>query len=159
MRFYDAIYNSTDDFFTLSFISDENPMKINHRPIIYIFYAYSFRKKYYPNILQEVLFIHRRETGLTLAIRNQELKYKDVPKAIAWSSLIDPTDFTPSLVTGAGGGAVQGAKGDIVCCVSHTIGLVIYTNQNAVAAPTSGNARYPFNFRELVASGGIASSI
>ena len=77
--------------------------------------------------------------------------------AIAWSSLIDPTDFTPSLVTGAGGGAVQGAKGDIVCCVSHTIGLVIYTNQNAVAAPTSGNARYPFNFRELVASGGIAS--
>lgn len=77
--------------------------------------------------------------------------------AIAWSSLIDPTDFTPSLATGAGGGAVQGAKGDIVCCVSHTIGLVIYTNQNAVAAPASGNSRYPFNFRELVASGGIAS--
>ena len=77
--------------------------------------------------------------------------------AIAWSSLVDPTDFTPSLVTGAGGGSVQGAKGDIVACVSHTIGLVIYTNQNAVAAPTSGNARYPFNFRELVASGGLAS--
>lgn len=75
---------------------------------------------------------------------------------IAWSSLIDPTDFVPSLVTGAGGGAVQGAKGDIVCCVSHTIGLVIYTNQNAVAAPVSGNSRYPFNFRELVGSGGIA---
>ncbi len=77
--------------------------------------------------------------------------------AIAWSSLLDPTDFTPSLSTGAGGGAVQGAKGDIVACVSHTIGLVIYTNQNAVAAPTSGNTRYPFNFRELVASGGLAS--
>lgn len=77
--------------------------------------------------------------------------------AIAWSSLIDPTDFTPSLVTGAGGGSVQGARGDIVTCVSHTIGVVIYTNQNAVAAPTSGNARYPFNFRELVASGGLAS--
>jgi hypothetical protein len=77
--------------------------------------------------------------------------------SIAWSSLIDPTDFTPSLVTGAGGGAVQGARGDIVACVSHTIGLVIYTNQNAVAAPASGNARYPFNFRELVASGGLAS--
>lgn len=76
--------------------------------------------------------------------------------AIAWSSLVDPTDFVPSLTTGAGGGSVQGAKGDIVACVSHTIGLVIYTNQNAVAAPTSGNARYPFNFRELVASGGLA---
>jgi hypothetical protein len=77
--------------------------------------------------------------------------------AIAWSSLVDPTDFTPSLITGAGGGAVQGARGDLVACVSHTIGIVIYTNQNAVAAPTSGNARYPFNFRELVASGGLAS--
>jgi len=77
--------------------------------------------------------------------------------SIAWSSLVSATDFTPSLVTGAGGGSVQGAKGDIVACVSHTIGLVIYTNQNAVAAPTSGNARYPFNFRELVASGGLAS--
>lgn len=78
-------------------------------------------------------------------------------QAIAWSSLLDPTDFVPSLVTGAGGGSVQGAKGDLVCCVSHTIGLVIYTNQNAVAAPASGNSRYPFNFRELVASGGLAS--
>jgi len=77
--------------------------------------------------------------------------------AIAWSSLIDPTDFVPSLITGAGGGSVQGARGDLVACVSHTIGLVIYTNQNAVAAPTSGNTRYPFNFRELVASGGLAS--
>jgi len=78
--------------------------------------------------------------------------------ALAWSSLIDPTDFTPSLVTGAGGGAVQGARGDIVSCIAHTIGFVVYTNQNAVAAPASGNSRYPFNFRELVASGGLASS-
>ena len=76
---------------------------------------------------------------------------------LAWSSLIDPTDFTPSLVTGAGGGSVQGAEGDIVCCVPHTIGMVVYTTQNAIAAPTSGNARYPFNFRKLVASGGVAS--
>lgn len=77
--------------------------------------------------------------------------------SVAWSSLIDPTDFTPSLVTGAGGGSVQGAEGNIVCCLPHTVGMVVYTNQNAVAAPVSGNARYPFNFRKLVASGGIAS--
>lgn len=78
--------------------------------------------------------------------------------AIAWSSLIDPTDFTPSLSTGAGGGSIQGAKGDIVTCVNHTIGLVIYTNQNAVATPTSGNSRYPFNYRELIGSGGLADN-
>lgn len=75
---------------------------------------------------------------------------------IAWSSLIDPTDFTPSLSTGAGGGSVQGAKGNIVTCVAHSTGFMVYTNQNAVAAPASGNSRYPFNFKEIVASGGIA---
>lgn len=77
--------------------------------------------------------------------------------AILWSSLVDPTDFTPSLTTGAGGGSVQNVRGDIVCCVAHTIGFVTYTNQNAVAATASGNTRYPFNFRELVASGGLFS--
>lgn len=77
--------------------------------------------------------------------------------AVAWSSLIIPTDFVPSLATGAGGGAVQNAKGDIVACLSHTIGFVVYTSQNAVAAVASGNARFPFNFRELVNSGGLAS--
>lgn len=78
--------------------------------------------------------------------------------AIAWSSLLDPTDFVPSLVTGAGSGSVQGARGIIVTCVSHTTGFVVYTNQNAVAVPASGNSRYPFNFRELVNSGGLASA-
>lgn len=77
--------------------------------------------------------------------------------SVLWSSLIDPTDFVPSLATGAGGGAVQNIRGDIVCCIAHTIGFVIYTNQNAVAAVNSGNTRYPFNFRELVASGGLFS--
>ena len=60
--------------------------------------------------------------------------------SVAWSSLVTPTDFTPSLVTGAGGGSVQGAKGAIVACVPHTTGFIVYTNQNAVAAPGSGKA-------------------
>lgn len=77
--------------------------------------------------------------------------------AVLWSSLADPTDFTPSLTTGAGGGQVQNIRGDIVCCVAHTIGFIVYTNQNAVAATSSGNFRYPFNFKELVASGGLFS--
>lgn len=77
--------------------------------------------------------------------------------SVLWSSLIDPTDFVPSLTTGAGGGAVQNIRGDIVCCVAHTTGFVVYTNQNAVTAASSGNTRYPFNFRELVASGGLFS--
>lgn len=75
--------------------------------------------------------------------------------SVLWSSLLDPTDFVPSLTTGAGGGAVQNIRGDIVACVAHTTGFVVYTNQNAVTAAASGNTRYPFNFRELVASGGL----
>jgi hypothetical protein len=77
--------------------------------------------------------------------------------AVAWSSLIDPTDFTPSLATGAGGGNVEGAKGNITFCVTNLLGFIAYTNANAVAAIYSGNSRYPFNFREIVGSGGIDS--
>lgn len=78
--------------------------------------------------------------------------------AVAWSSTLDPTDFVPSLVTGAGGGSVEGAKGSINLCVPHLLGFIVYTAANAVAALFSGNSRFPFNFREIVASGGVASS-
>lgn len=101
-------------------------------------------------------------TGITptavsgiLACQGYMLTYST--NAILWSSLIDPTDFTPSLTTGAGGGSVQNVRGDIVAVVPHTTGFVVYTNQNAVAASASNNTRYPFNFRELVASGGVFS--
>jgi len=77
--------------------------------------------------------------------------------SVAWSSTIDPTDFTPSLVTGAGGGAVESARGTIVACVAHIQGFIVYTTANAVVAAFSGNTRFPFNFREIVASGGLTS--
>lgn len=77
--------------------------------------------------------------------------------AVAWSSTIDPTDFVPSLVTGAGGGQVEGARGAINFCTTHLLGFIVYTLANAVAALFSGNARFPFNFREIVASGGVFS--
>jgi hypothetical protein len=76
---------------------------------------------------------------------------------IAWSSTIDPTDFVPSLATGAGGGAVEGARGQILLCAPITSGLVVYTIENAVAAVYSGNSRYPFNFKELTGSGGLTN--
>lgn len=76
---------------------------------------------------------------------------------VLWSSTLDPTDFVPSLVTGAGGGGVEAAKGNIVACVTHQLGFIVYTTANAVAAVYSGNSRFPFNYRELVSSGGLAS--
>lgn len=83
--------------------------------------------------------------------------------SIAWSSTVphviptDPIDFIPSLITGAGGGSVEAAKGKITICVPHFLGFIIYTTDNAIAAVYSGNARYPFNLREIVASGGVAN--
>ena len=76
---------------------------------------------------------------------------------VAWSSTIDPTDFTPSLVTGAGYGSVEGTRGTIVGLVSHTLGFFVYTTANVVVGLYSGNSRFPFNFREIVGSGGISS--
>jgi hypothetical protein len=76
---------------------------------------------------------------------------------IAWSSVTDPTDFVPSLTTGAGGGGVEAAKGPITGCISHQMGFMVYTIENCVAASYSGNSRYPFNYKEIVASGGLGS--
>jgi len=75
-----------------------------------------------------------------------------------WSSTIDPTDFTPSLTTGAGSGLIEAAKGDIVTIVPHLQGLIIYTTGNIIAAIYSGNPRYPFTFREIAGSGGLLNS-
>ena len=76
--------------------------------------------------------------------------------AIAWSSTIDVTDFEPSLSTGAGGGKVEQARGKIIAVESNITGFIVYTVANAVVAVYSGNDRYPFNFREISNSGGIA---
>lgn len=78
------------------------------------------------------------------------------PGAVYWSSTIDPLDFVPSLLTGAGGGEVQAALGAITFCVSHTKGFIVYTTQNSVGGTYSGNARYPFDFQAIVGSGGIS---
>ena len=77
--------------------------------------------------------------------------------AIAWSSLVNVTDFVPSLDTGAGGGSVEGAKGALTVCVANSYGIYIFTASNCVSAQLSNNARYPFNFREIVGSSGLSS--
>lgn len=83
--------------------------------------------------------------------------------SIAWSSTVehsvptDPIDFVPSLITGAGGGNVEEAQSVITLCREHYLGFIIYTEENAIAAVYSGNARFPFNLRPIVGSGGVAN--
>lgn len=78
------------------------------------------------------------------------------PGAVYWSSTINELDFVPSLITGAGGGQVQGAEGLVTLCLPHTTGFIVYTTKNAVGSTYSGNSRYPFNFNAIVGSGGIS---
>jgi hypothetical protein len=75
--------------------------------------------------------------------------------AIAWSSVIDPTDFVPSLETGAGGGSVEGVRGDIVAIEEVYGGLIVFARDNAVAASYSGNPRFPYNFTQITGCGGL----
>jgi hypothetical protein len=75
--------------------------------------------------------------------------------AVAWSSLITPTDFVPSLETGAGGGNVEGARGNITTAVPTSDGFIVYTDYNAVSVLYTNNAIYPFQFSECLGSGGV----
>lgn len=76
---------------------------------------------------------------------------------ISWSSTLDPTDFNPSISTGAGGGAVESARGAINYCIPHNLGFVVGTANNCVIALFQNNVNYPFQFREIVNSGGMTS--
>lgn len=76
---------------------------------------------------------------------------------VAWSSTVDPTDFVPSLITGAGSGSVEGARGSIQFVIAHLLGFIVYTTANAVAGLFTSNARFPFQFREIVGSGGVSA--
>lgn len=77
--------------------------------------------------------------------------------AVAWSSLISPTDFTPSLTTGAGGGNVEGIKGNITSGAPTSNGFILYTENNAVSVLYTGNSQYPFQFSECIGAGGVTT--
>ena len=74
--------------------------------------------------------------------------------ATAWSSTIDPTDFVPSTVTGAGGGEVAGRGGKVKYVVPNTLGLLYYCDTNIIAATYTGNVQYPFKYRPVDNSAG-----
>jgi len=76
---------------------------------------------------------------------------------VLWSSSVDVEDFTPSDTSGAGGGAVQEASGDIIYCGEGRFGFFVYTRSNIVSALYTSNATFPFEFIALAGSGGIYS--
>lgn len=77
---------------------------------------------------------------------------------VYWSSVTDPTDFVPSLTTGASSGTPTDLKGRIVSVLQISGGIIVYSTSNAVSAQYTGNIRFPFTFKEVVGSGGIQNS-
>jgi hypothetical protein len=73
---------------------------------------------------------------------------------VLWSSTTTPTDFSESLVSGAGNEIPGNLKGDITFCKEHLAGFFIYTAKNVVFAVYTGNSRYPWKFREVGGSSG-----
>ena len=78
-------------------------------------------------------------------------------KAVAWSSTIDPTDFDPSDVTGAGGGNINNTIGSLLFATVNTYGFLLYAEGNIITAVYTGNSSYPFKFTALQNSSGCES--
>lgn len=73
------------------------------------------------------------------------------------SSSTDPTDFTPSLVSGANGGQLQAARGNIITAKATAYGVIAYTTGNAISIIYSGNGNFPFNATEIGGAGGVTA--
>lgn len=78
--------------------------------------------------------------------------------SIAWSSTVDPTDFTPSLITGAGAGVLDGAQGETVTAVAVQDGMIFFNATNATSGMYQGNERFPFAFTTIVGCGGLSDA-
>lgn len=80
--------------------------------------------------------------------------------AISWSSSVDVEDFDPNSgdVTGAGGGKVQEAEGEIICARRTFLGILLFTTANAISVTYSGNESFPWNFKAIPSAGGVLNS-
>jgi hypothetical protein len=78
---------------------------------------------------------------------------------ISWSSTVTATDFTPSLVTGAGSATPNELRGAIVAAYNCPEGFILYTTEGCIAATYTGNSRYPWKFREIVDAGKYSSAL
>lgn len=76
--------------------------------------------------------------------------------SVAWSSILDPTDFVPSLITGAGAGQIEGAQGETIAAIAIQGGIIFLNATNATSALYQSNGRYPFMFNTVVGCGGLS---
>ena len=76
---------------------------------------------------------------------------------IYWCSTLSPTDFTPSLITGAGSSIPNDLAGVIVAVVPIPSGYIIYSTENIILAAFSNNTQFPWIFTPASGGSGISS--
>lgn len=76
---------------------------------------------------------------------------------IYWSSTTTATDFTPSLVSGAGSGRVNGTAGNMKYLRATSFGMLAFCESNVVSGVYTGNSRYPWRFTPVNNSEGAGS--
>lgn len=130
---------------------------VNNRVFVHIFGVNRYEYNISGLDLQAVTFTGLETTPLTgiSTSGNYLLAWDD--DTVYWGALENPTDFTPSEITGAGNGVVIAAKGRIIACVPITLGYIIYCEHNAISALATSRADEPFTLREISASGGLAN--
>lgn len=94
-------------------------------------------------------------TGICAANGYMIAFFKDFSPAFLYSNSGDPTDFVPSLITGAGGTDIQAIAGHIIAVLPIAGGCMVYCSKNIVAGVYTNNAEVPFNFNEVEGSAGI----
>lgn len=77
--------------------------------------------------------------------------------SVYWSSAVNPLDFIPSLITGAGTTKPEGAKGKIVLCKEIKGGFIVYTDVNMIGAQYTQNTAFSWIFAALSGAAGINS--
>lgn len=75
-----------------------------------------------------------------------------------WSSTTTPTDFTPSLVTGAGSTTPTGLYGNFNYAYATSFGFYMFSRVGAVAATYTGNSRFPWKFTVVPSTNIIESA-
>lgn len=76
---------------------------------------------------------------------------------VYWSNPLNATDFVPAQ-GGAGSSAILSNRSRILQCLPSTDSFIAYTNRSAIYCQATGNANYPFSFREIPSSAGVAEN-
>lgn len=111
-----------------------------------------------PTVFTPSVFTGLVMTNILGIVAHQGYMLAATASAFYWSSSVDPTDFTPSLSSGSGGGNVEQRVGNFRAFASSGSGVFLQYQGNVVYAAYSTNERYPFILREIPDAGGWTSN-